>query len=151
MSRVYGDAGIGALSGPSRSYGSDSASRKSDEDGGLLGGLGKSDFLKLLVAQLRNQDPLKPMEDREFIAQMAQLNTVEQIMAMNENLSQFMSFDIMAQASSLIGKVVEASPAGRASIVGPVQEVRLGRGKPVLIVDGQEVGMGDITRIGPAT
>lgn len=48
--------------------------------------LGKDAFLNLLVTQLRNQDPLNPMEDKEFIAQMAQFSTLEQIQNLNTNL-----------------------------------------------------------------
>ena len=48
--------------------------------------LDKDAFLKLLITQLSNQDPLNPMEDKEFIAQMAQFSTLEQIQAMNNTL-----------------------------------------------------------------
>ena len=49
--------------------------------------LDKDAFLKLLVTQLNNQDPLKPMEDREFIGQMAQFSTLEQIQNLNKTMS----------------------------------------------------------------
>lgn len=48
--------------------------------------LGKDSFLKLLVTQLRNQDPLNPIEDKEFIAQMAQFSTLEEIQNLSKNV-----------------------------------------------------------------
>ncbi len=115
----------------------------------LMNGVGKSDFLKLLVAQLRNQDPMKPMEDKEFISQMAQLNTVEQITAMNNQLTEFLNAEAILQASSLIGKTVEATPEDGTMIAGIVQEIRLEQGKPVLIVDGKKLSLIDIQKISP--
>ncbi len=131
---------------PKASTPSSTGSNNSDSNN-LMGGIGKSDFLQLLVAQLRNQDPLQPMQDGEFIAQMAQLNTVEQLTTMNNNLTEFMNFNEMAQASSLIGKTIEAEPQGKAPIQGTVQQVVLEQGKPVLMVDGQKVAMSDIRQI----
>ncbi|REK76511.1 flagellar hook capping FlgD N-terminal domain-containing protein [Paenibacillus paeoniae] len=67
--------------------------------------LGKDQFLSILVAQLRNQDPMQPMQDREFIAQMAQFTSVEQLMNMNTELS--LMRNSIGSASSLIGKWVQ--------------------------------------------
>jgi flagellar basal-body rod modification protein FlgD len=63
--------------------------------------LGKNDFLKILVAQLQNQDPTKPMEDTQFIAQMAQFSSLEQM----QNVSKTSSFQ---QATLSIGSDVKA-------------------------------------------
>ena len=64
--------------------------------------LGKDAFLKILVSQLQNQDPLSPMEDRDFVAQMAQFSTLEQI----QNLNMGNSF---GQATALVGKSILAA------------------------------------------
>ena len=60
-------------------YNSDKTSSKSNN-------LDKDAFLKLLVTQLQNQDPLSPMEDREFIAQMAQFSSLEQMQNLNDTM-----------------------------------------------------------------
>lgn len=67
--------------------------------------LGKDQFLHILVTQLRNQDPMQPMQDKEFIAQMAQFTSVEQLMNMATELS--LMRQNIGTASSLIGKWVE--------------------------------------------
>jgi len=76
--------------------------------------LGQSDFLKLMTTQLMNQDPLQPMENGEFLAQMAQFSTVSGITEMNDsiqNLSESYRSQQLMQASGLINKsaLVEGS------------------------------------------
>jgi len=69
--------------------------------------LGQSDFLKLMTTQLMNQDPLQPMENGEFLAQMAQFSTVSGITEMNtsvQNLSESYRSQQLMQASGLINK-----------------------------------------------
>jgi flagellar basal-body rod modification protein FlgD len=77
--------------------------------------LGKEDFLKMLTAQMRYQNPLEPMNDQEFVAQMAQFSSLEQLQNMNSTLSQSSQWDMLlsqtinnTMATSLIGKTVTA-------------------------------------------
>ncbi|WP_186577468.1 flagellar hook assembly protein FlgD [Aquibacillus kalidii] len=71
--------------------------------------MGKEEFLKILMAQLQNQDPLNPMEDKEFISQMASFSSLEQMMNMSNSISslvQNQSISPVIQYSHLIGKEV---------------------------------------------
>ena len=67
--------------------------------------LGKDAFLKLLIAELSNQDPLNPMEDREFISQMATFSSLEQMQNMNKTLESMADANKFS-AVSYIGKAV---------------------------------------------
>lgn len=71
--------------------------------------LGKDEFLRLLVAQLKNQDPLNPMDNSAFVAQTAQFSSLEQLQNMNKTLSQLAATSGnggVAGASALLGKTV---------------------------------------------
>ncbi len=77
----------------------------------LAGGsvMGKDDFLRLLVTQLQNQDPLNPQDPTEFTAQLAQFSSLEQLFSVNENLGKVVSSSQEMErmsALSLIGKEV---------------------------------------------
>ena len=71
--------------------------------------LGKDDFMKTSIAQLQNQDPLNPMEDREFIAQMASFSSLEQMMNMTQMFETFIANQTntqIVQNSQMIGKQI---------------------------------------------
>ena len=69
--------------------------------------LGKDDFLKLLITQLSNQDPTSPMENTEFIAQMAQFSSLEQMTNMNQEFAKMNSMLVSSQAVGTIGKTID--------------------------------------------
>jgi flagellar basal-body rod modification protein FlgD len=68
--------------------------------------LGKDDFLKLLVTQLQHQDPMSPMDDKDFMGQMAQFSSLEQMTNMATDLNQLEYSNQLSQSVSLIGHTV---------------------------------------------
>ena len=80
-------------------------------DASVKKSLGKDEFLRLLIAQLKNQDPLSPMENTEFTAQMAQFSSLEQLFNVNDNLESLQTLNAAVantQALALIGKEIQA-------------------------------------------
>ncbi|WP_461247667.1 flagellar hook assembly protein FlgD [Treponema sp. R6D11] len=94
--------------------------------------LGKDDFLKILITQLSYQDPTAPMEDKEFIAQMAQFSTLEQMTGMAKDFSKLTSMLMGNEASSALGKSVEIIE-GERTVQGVVQAVTRGETPEVLV------------------
>ncbi|HOJ77413.1 MAG TPA: flagellar hook capping FlgD N-terminal domain-containing protein [Bacillota bacterium] len=106
--------------------------------------LGKDDFLRLLVTQLQNQDPLNPMEDKEFISQMAQFTSLEQM----QNLVKASSFQ---QATAMIGQNVKAViyDNGMSELIfGRVTSVSQISGEMYLTLDdGFQIKMSDVQAV----
>ncbi|MBP3365992.1 MAG: flagellar hook assembly protein FlgD [Treponema sp.] len=94
--------------------------------------LGKDDFLKLLITQLSNQDPTSPMENTEFIAQMAQFSSLEQMTNMNQEFAKMNSMLVSSQAVSTIGRTVDVS-LGDTKTTGVVEAVTYGQNPQVRI------------------
>ena len=96
--------------------------------------LGKDDFLKLLITQLSNQDPTNPMEDTQFIAQMAQFSSLEQMTNMNESFSKMASMINSSQAAATIGRTVDID-VGDTTARGVVEATTMGA-HPQVMVNG---------------
>ncbi len=107
--------------------------------------LDKDDFLKILLTQLTHQDPTKPMEDKEFIAQMAQFSSLEQMTNMTKEFAQMQNMVKANHAVSLIGKSVNVVENGE-MITGVVEEVS-GREYPQLLVNGKYYDLEKIEKI----
>lgn len=112
------------------------------------GELGKNDFLNLLVTQLRYQDPLQPVDDKEFIAQMAQFSSLEQMQNMNGSMTK-------SQAFNLIGKVITATTTDDKtlevnSVQGTVTSVKMKEGKTFVVVNNKDVDVDSITQVDDA-
>ncbi len=94
--------------------------------------LGKDDFLKLLITQLSNQDPTDPMDNTEFIAQMAEFSSLEQITNLNSNFEKMNSMLNASQALNTIGKTVSLD-IGDSQAVGVVEAVTYGNNPQVKV------------------
>ena len=107
--------------------------------------LGKDEFLRILITQLTNQDPTEPMSDREFIAQMAQFSTLEQMTNMTTEFRRLGSLLQAGQAYSVLGKTVDIVVGG-AVVTGTVREITSGD-YPQVLVDGRYYDYANVQRV----
>ncbi len=122
--------------------------KESRETGGELG---KNDFLEILITQLQNQDPTKPMEDKQFISQMAEFSSLEQMQNLNtsfESVGRELGMLNNAQISSLLGRSVEINTAGGSSTkaAGVVSAIQVGD-NPQVEVNGKYYNYSDVRKI----
>jgi flagellar basal-body rod modification protein FlgD len=110
-------------------------------------GLGRDAFMQLLVAQLRYQDPLNPMDDRDFVVQLAQLNTVEQLQALNDSFTMFMVQQNLLQGTDLLGHTVRGLSTTGEGVEGVVSRVSVLGGMVTLYVDGHHVPLMDVYEV----
>lgn len=109
-------------------------------------------FLKILAGQIKGQNPLEPMKDTEFIAQMAQFSQLEQMTSLAKDMKALTLSSQLSQGSSLIGKSVTYMPAGGTTPVsGTVESLRVGGdGRSMsLIVNGVAVDVSLVQTVGP--
>ncbi|NBI27365.1 flagellar hook capping FlgD N-terminal domain-containing protein [Chengkuizengella marina] len=116
--------------------------------------LGKDEFLTLLVEQLKYQDPLEPLNDQEFIAQMAQFSSLEQLMNMSEEIQ--MLRQSIGISSDMIGKEVTYSYFDTLSLeiitkTGIVESISIKDGAQFAVVEGEEIPLDYITKISEST
>lgn len=96
-------------------------------------GLGMDDFLKILLTQLTFQDPLKPMDNQEFMAQMAQFTALEQSQQLNSKLDALLSTQAALQSVGLLGRTVDvATETG--TVTGTVASLSLAGDSPSISV-----------------
>ncbi|GGM21420.1 hypothetical protein GCM10011351_04100 [Paraliobacillus quinghaiensis] len=101
--------------------------------------LGKDEFMRILMTQLQNQDPLNPMEDKEFVSQMATFSSLEQTMEMNKAINQLVQNQAVSpviQYSHLIGK--EVSYYNLNEETGEIIEPRETVKSPVIAISQKE-------------
>jgi flagellar basal-body rod modification protein FlgD len=137
-----------ASSSTTGTTGTSSTSNKNGSSVGAAAGMGKDDFMQLLMAQLKNQDPMKPMDDKEFITQLAQFSSLEAAEKMTAQMEELTGSQMLVQAATLIGKNVSAKLTTGEVVTGQISQVKMVDGKPVAVVNGKDIDTSLITQIG---
>jgi flagellar basal-body rod modification protein FlgD len=103
-------------------------------------------FLKLLVTEMKNQDPTKPMDATQYVAQLATFSQVEQAVQTNTKLDRLLQSSALAQADGIIGRTITSADGEK---TGTAAQVRLGTdGLVAVLADGSEVQIGTGVVIG---
>ncbi|WP_031477773.1 flagellar hook assembly protein FlgD [Borreliella garinii] len=109
--------------------------------------LGKDDFLKLLITQLRYQDPTNPMKDKEFISQMAQFSALEQMTNMSKSFEKLSSSLGIRRDLDLLGKVIKFQHGDGEVVKGRVTNIKTGA-IPQVMVNGNYYVYKNILSVG---
>jgi len=96
--------------------------------------VGQDDFLKILLTQLRFQDPLKPMDNQEFIAQLAQFSSLEFTRQNGESINALLTIQSASQSLTLMGRTVQVATENGGQEVGAVTAIRFDNGNPLLTI-----------------
>lgn len=116
--------------------------------------MGKEQFLKLLITELQHQDPTSPMQDREFIAQMAQFSSLEQMLSLNTGMKKLIDNNAFQSSFNMLGMKVDIESArnideqGNSHIVSGIVESVSKKGEDVVVrVNGEEYLSSEIVRV----
>jgi flagellar basal-body rod modification protein FlgD len=127
---------------------SSASSTPSSSASSASGTLNQQQFLQLLTAQLKAQDPLNPVSATDFTSQLAQLNTVSGLQQLNTSIQQMLQLQQLGQGAALMGKTVTYTGTGSSSSgQGVVQGITVQNGQLQVQVGGQAVPIGQITGI----
>lgn len=113
--------------------------------------LGQNDFLKLLATQFQTQDPMKPMEDTAFIAQMAQFSSLEQAKSMTSDLAALRADQQRVAANSYLGHRVTVDAGKGATATGDVTAVDNAGTEPLLSINGKLYSLSAVLLVEPGS
>ena len=112
--------------------------------------LDKMAFLRLLTTQLRYQDPMSPMDDTQFVSQLAQFSSLEQMQELNSGFSTYANSALANQAFSMIGKWVDYyDPKSAQVLTARINSVSFEGGQPKLVIGDASVDLANVVNVYP--
>lgn len=109
--------------------------------------LSQKEFMQLLVAELTHQDPMNPMDNQQFVQQLASLQSLESSAALTDGIRDLVRVNELSSASALIGKRVRGVDADGEDVDGIVEKIRTEDGRVSLVVDGRGVPMQGVAEV----
>lgn len=113
--------------------------------------LSQNDFLNLLVAQMKSQDPMNPQSDTQMAAQMAQFTSLQQTGTMSNNIATMLTQQQLLQANSMLGNTVSLQADSKTIVSGVVQSVQITDGVPQIVVNNTAYDLGKVLTIAPTS
>ncbi len=108
----------------------------------------QSQFLTLLVTQLQNQNPIEPVKQENFIAQLAQFSTVESLEKLNTSFDDILRTQEVLGGFDLVGKTVRYLPSGESELqTGRISEAYLTNGALIAVVDGKAIPISQVVGV----
>lgn len=104
--------------------------------------LGQQQFMQLLVTQLQNQDPLEPLKNQDFLAQLAQFSTLESMDNLNRQFSSYLSAQLLSQGAELLGRTIRYGADGE--LTGVAEELRVESGRVELRIGDHWISTADV-------
>lgn len=111
--------------------------------------LSQNDFLNLLVAQMKAQDPMNPQSDTQMAAQMAQFTSLQQSSTMSTNIATMLAQQQIAQANSMLGGTVSLQVDAKTIASGVVQSVQMNGGSPKIVVNNTAYDLSQVLTLSP--
>lgn len=109
--------------------------------------LGRDQFMQLLTTQLRNQDPLEPVNQQDFLGQLAQFSSLQGIEQLNTNFAESLKFQQLSQGGALVGSRVEYTNAAGESKTGLIDSARVLNGELRFQIGDDTVGLSDLAGV----
>jgi flagellar basal-body rod modification protein FlgD len=104
-------------------------------------------FLKLLVAELKNQNPMNPSDPNQYLAQTAQFTMVQKINDLDTQMTSMLASSQQAAAAALIGRQIVGNTSTGTPVSGVVSGLQMSNGAPLLVVNGKTLPMANVTSV----
>lgn len=136
---------IGSSTSTAGTSSSSSSSGSSSSD--PFGSVNLNDFLKLMIAQLQNQDPTDPVSNSEILQQVGDMETIESNQQLNSTLTGLSTADSLTAASVMIGHSIVGTDSSGAAASGTVDSISFSNGAASLNVGSQSVPLANVTQV----
>ena len=141
---------MAAIGGTGSSTGTSNSTNKSDQSGDALRGLDMDQFLKLMIAELQNQDPLNPLENSEMLQQISQIRSVGATDKLTKTLDAVLLGQNLSNGSTLIGKKVKGLTDDSKPVEGVVDRVSVANNVTKLHIGDKSLSLSNVGEILPA-